>query len=155
MYRIQDLIHTMAQSDSQWLQGIAQSHKDRVAARERGGPCVCGCGETPSGKRSRFIIGHDARYRGFLLAELRVEEVQGSRVIVEGSIMQVPERNIFTSDEYMKVAARYTSIVKAHRRGDPCACGCGDYPKGESRQFASGHDMKLKGRLLSEIRSGG
>ena len=73
MYRIQDLIHTMAQSDSQWLQGIAQSHKDRAAARERGGPCICGCGETPSGKRSRFIIGHDARYRGFLLAELRAE----------------------------------------------------------------------------------
>lgn len=73
MYHIQDLIHAMAQSDSEWLRGLARLHRERVAARERGGPCVCGCGEIPSGKRSRFLIGHDARYRGFLLSELRAE----------------------------------------------------------------------------------
>lgn len=27
----------------------------------RDGGCVCGCGETPVKKRSRFIPGHDAR----------------------------------------------------------------------------------------------
>ncbi len=73
MYRIQDLIHIMAQSDSEWLRGIAEQHRERVAARERGGPCICGCGDAPSGKRSRFAIGHDARYRGYLLTELRAE----------------------------------------------------------------------------------
>ncbi len=25
-------------------------------------PCLCGCGITPSGKTSRFVPGHDARY---------------------------------------------------------------------------------------------
>ncbi len=25
-------------------------------------PCLCGCGESPRGKRSRFVPGHDARY---------------------------------------------------------------------------------------------
>lgn len=25
-------------------------------------PCLCGCGGTPKGKKSRFIPGHDARY---------------------------------------------------------------------------------------------
>ena len=25
-------------------------------------PCMCGCGDTPKGKKSRFVAGHDARY---------------------------------------------------------------------------------------------
>ena len=25
-------------------------------------PCLCGCGDTPKGKKSRFVAGHDARY---------------------------------------------------------------------------------------------
>jgi hypothetical protein len=25
-------------------------------------PCVCGCGDKPKGRKSRFIPGHDARY---------------------------------------------------------------------------------------------
>lgn len=29
--------------------------------------CECGCGELPSGKRSRFRQGHDARIRGMLI----------------------------------------------------------------------------------------
>ena len=28
--------------------------------------CLCGCGGTPSGKKARFIPGHDARYKGML-----------------------------------------------------------------------------------------
>ena len=76
MYRIQDLIHTMAQSGLTRLLAIAQTHRERVAARDRGGPCICGCGDVPAGRRSRFLMGHDARYRGFLLAELRAEAAE-------------------------------------------------------------------------------
>lgn len=29
-------------------------------------PCLCGCGGTPSGKKARFLPGHDARYHAAL-----------------------------------------------------------------------------------------
>jgi hypothetical protein len=32
-------------------------------------PCLCGCGETPKGRRARFLPGHDARYHASLRAE--------------------------------------------------------------------------------------
>jgi hypothetical protein len=34
--------------------------------------CVCGCGQQPSGKYRRFVIGHDSKHRSNLLR--RVDE---------------------------------------------------------------------------------
>ena len=36
--------------------------------------CRCGCGETPKGKKARFIPGHDARLRGILLRAIGAAE---------------------------------------------------------------------------------
>lgn len=35
--------------------------EDGAESEERA-PCMCGCGDFPRGKKSRFIPGHDARY---------------------------------------------------------------------------------------------
>lgn len=49
--------------------------------------CLCGCGGTPSGKKARFIPGHDARYKGMLnrahIAGIKV-------VIVEDGVRKDP-----------------------------------------------------------------
>lgn len=34
-------------------------------------PCLCGCGLFPSGKKSRFVPGHDGRIKGLLLVAAR------------------------------------------------------------------------------------
>lgn len=40
----------------------------KVALREDGSEgCPCGCGEIPEGKKSLFMMGHDARLRGKLI----------------------------------------------------------------------------------------
>ena len=36
-----------------------------------GRPCLCGCGGTPKGKKSLFLVGHDARLHGELKRQLR------------------------------------------------------------------------------------
>jgi hypothetical protein len=41
--------------------GIRVTVEDDPQGEERP-PCLCGCGGTPKGKKSRFIPGHDARY---------------------------------------------------------------------------------------------
>ena len=33
-----------------------------TTAEPKRDPCVCGCGEFPRGKKSRFVAGHDTRY---------------------------------------------------------------------------------------------
>lgn len=40
-----------------------------IAQKERDGrtPCLCGCGEIPSGAKAKFAMGHDARHRGALI----------------------------------------------------------------------------------------
>jgi hypothetical protein len=37
-------------------------------------PCLCGCGQTPARKRSRFMPGHDAQLKARLYAEIRNPE---------------------------------------------------------------------------------
>lgn len=37
-------------------------------------PCLCGCGEIPVRKRSRFIPGHDAQLKSRLYAAIRNED---------------------------------------------------------------------------------
>lgn len=34
-------------------------------------PCLCGCGETPKGKKARFIPGHDAQLKASLYRTIR------------------------------------------------------------------------------------
>lgn len=49
--------------ESPYVPGDELTHdtgKKRLGVSREGG-CVCGCGETPLKKRSRFIPGHDAR----------------------------------------------------------------------------------------------
>lgn len=55
---------------------LRQSKKASGAKKAKGGgkkaqkdtgprePCLCGCGGIPSGKKSRFMQGHDARLKG-------------------------------------------------------------------------------------------
>lgn len=76
-----------------YVDGDGLTHKTgKVRLNVPGGqPCVCGCGETPEKKRSRFIPGHDARmyrlakaYKGLLgsaeleAARQNITEVQKS-----------------------------------------------------------------------------
>lgn len=37
-------------------------------------PCLCGCGQIPTRKRSRFMPGHDAQFKSRLYATIRDEE---------------------------------------------------------------------------------
>jgi hypothetical protein len=37
-------------------------------------PCLCGCGEFPTRKRSRFLPGHDAQLKAALYRTIRDEE---------------------------------------------------------------------------------
>ena len=48
------------------------------------------------------------------------------------------------------VAAKDSKPAK--RTPQPCACGCGDQTKGG--RFLPGHDARLKGRLLAQLREG-
>lgn len=34
-------------------------------------PCLCGCGETPKGKKARFIPGHDAQLKASFYRTIR------------------------------------------------------------------------------------
>lgn len=43
--------------------GRVAPEPEPVPATERAA-CLCGCGATPSGKKARFMPGHDARYHG-------------------------------------------------------------------------------------------
>jgi hypothetical protein len=37
-------------------------------------PCLCGCGETPKGKKARFMPGHDAQLKASLYRTIRDPE---------------------------------------------------------------------------------
>lgn len=37
-------------------------------------PCLCGCGDTPKHKKSRFMPGHDAQLKAQLYREIRDEQ---------------------------------------------------------------------------------
>lgn len=39
-------------------------------------PCLCGCGETPKHKKSRFMPGHDAQLKAQLYREIRDESAE-------------------------------------------------------------------------------
>lgn len=54
---------TKTEQATPYVKGDGLTHetgKTRLGVTREGG-CVCGCGETPLKKRSRFIPGHDAR----------------------------------------------------------------------------------------------
>jgi hypothetical protein len=46
----------------------AESGEDRTT-------CLCGCGGTPKGKKSLFLMGHDARLRSELVAQIKKGDV--------------------------------------------------------------------------------
>ena len=60
------VIESMRTSGIPSLVEEAAAHDERVWERTKGGPCVCGCGETPSGRNRLFCRGHAPRYRGRL-----------------------------------------------------------------------------------------
>lgn len=75
-------------------------------------PCLCGCGHVPEGKKSKFMMGHDARYRGMLI---RAHLTDTAVVIVtrnaengiEGSLPSVPAMTLAKRekwDSYLKNA---------------------------------------------------
>lgn len=54
------------------------------------GLCACGCGDTPSGKKAKFCMGHDARLKGVLtrvhsagLEVALVEETTGTAEVLD------------------------------------------------------------------------
>ncbi len=60
---IREAVEVLRDSGYLELEAEATAYDDRVRARVKGGPCVCGCGDIPSGKRRHFAIGHDSKLR--------------------------------------------------------------------------------------------
>ena len=47
--------------------------------------CECGCGETVKGKKARFVVGHDAKLKGRLLAAFDAgDESAGATLVANG-----------------------------------------------------------------------
>lgn len=62
---IEEAVEALRTSGAPALVAEATAYNERVQARMKGGPCVCGCDEcdeTPAGERSRFASGHDAKF---------------------------------------------------------------------------------------------
>lgn len=57
------VIESMRVSGKPILVNEASAYDERVWARANGGPCVCGCGETPMGPDRLFLRGHASSYR--------------------------------------------------------------------------------------------
>lgn len=71
--------------------------KGKLILRVKEGQCACGCGEAPSGSKSVFRMGHDARLRGKLIRAhltgtpvVLVDEAQPSPV---STAMEMAERH--------------------------------------------------------------
>lgn len=75
-----------------------------------GGKCLCGCDEKPSGKKSLFRMGHDARLRGKLI---RAHLTETPVVLIEGEARPIPATTA------LEVAERYgwqDSLLAAESR---------------------------------------
>lgn len=64
--------------------------EDSVSLLVGEGLCACGCGDTPSGKKAKFCMGHDARLKGKLtraysahVSVALVEETTGTAEVVD------------------------------------------------------------------------
>lgn len=60
------VIESMRLSSKPDLADEAAAYDERLWQRANGGPCVCGCGESPSGHNRLFLRGHAPRYRSRL-----------------------------------------------------------------------------------------
>ena len=73
--------------------------KRRIKTAER--RCGCGCGDTPKGDKSRFCIGHDARFHG------RVKKLGDGRLTMTDLKKQLGRRGTYA-------VPGYTKAVKSH-----------------------------------------
>ena len=46
-------------------------------------PCECGCGQLPSGRKSRFIPGHDGRLKGLLLTAAKLGDEESIQRMID------------------------------------------------------------------------
>lgn len=60
------VVESMRVSGKPALVDEAAAYDDRLWKRANGGPCVCGCGETPAGRKRLFLRGHASSYRSRL-----------------------------------------------------------------------------------------
>ena len=56
------VVESMRVSGKPELIDEVAAYDERLWQRAKGGPCVCGCGETPSGRNRLFLRGHAPRY---------------------------------------------------------------------------------------------
>ena len=57
-------------------------------------PCLCGCGQTPLGKKSRFIQGHDARLHGEIKRNLEKDPLLRNERFTEEQKAYAVERGL-------------------------------------------------------------
>lgn len=66
---------------------VGQTIPDEEGKDEARETCLCGCGEVPTGKKARFVMGHDARLKGMLtrahIAGTKVELTRNGKAAKE------------------------------------------------------------------------
>lgn len=79
--------------------------------------CPCGCGEFPEGKKAKFLMGHDARYRGKLIrAHLTDTPVEIVRRDLRSKLI---DKTTHTAEELAKVQGweSYLEAAELRREG--------------------------------------
>lgn len=90
------------------------------APRPNRAPCDCGCGGTPSGKKARYLPGHDARHHAQISKDLRKLHDEATDDEDEND-PEVRFRNAIV-DMQAQCGSAWGECVTA--RGNVCNCDC-------------------------------
>lgn len=94
----------------------AFDEQDDLILRQTSDHCLCGCGQPPAGKTSKFKMGHDARLRGKLIRAYctgTLVTTIGEDTVTRVTAMELAEELGWA--EYLKVAAEREAVRSDER----------------------------------------